>query len=67
MNLQKITQFDEDMLVFLDRNFEEINQMFTAMKNYMDSQGTSLINLSDEFRENAILHGLAADMPGLGG
>ncbi len=65
IQLMPIMDFDEDMLVALDRNFSEVARLLGLLQRYMNTEGKPLINLYDEFVQNSIIHGLEADLPAL--
>lgn len=66
IQLIPITDFDEDGLVGLDRNLKELARLLGVAQIYMNTQGKPLLNMNAEFVEKSIIHGLEADLPGLG-
>lgn len=62
-----ITELDEDSLVYLDRNFREIEAHLSRLQTYMNTSGTVILSDAQEFIQSAILYGMDANKPDLGG
>ena len=65
VQLIPITEFDEDMLVAIDRNNKELARLIGGLQIYMNKEGKPRLGITDDFTKNCITHGLKANIPSL--
>ncbi len=61
----RVTEFDEDGLVALARNFATIEENLGKLQVYMNDVGLSIINNSGTLIGNIVLEGLDAAKPAI--
>lgn len=62
-----ISEINDDAVVYLDRNFKEIETHLSRLQTYMNTSGKTVITDAQAFIQSAILYGMDANKPDLGG